>query len=75
MPPSTITVRSHAVNGLHTAVMPAENPKDRCLGFRPGTGYCSAMIRSNSTIGLIGTSSLRVTVTVWMVAVQGNGAR
>ena len=36
--------------------------------------YCSAMIRSNSTIGLTGTCSLRVTVAEWMVAVQVNGA-
>jgi len=36
--------------------------------------YCSDMIRSNSTIGLTGTSSLRVTVAARMAAVQGNGA-
>ncbi len=36
--------------------------------------YCSDMIRSNSTNGLTGTSSLRVTVAAWMAAVQGNGA-
>ncbi len=36
--------------------------------------YCSDMIRSNSTMGLTGTSSLRVTVTVWMVAVHLKGA-
>ena len=36
--------------------------------------YCSAMILSNSTIGLTGTCSPRVTVTSWMVAVHVNGA-
>jgi hypothetical protein len=44
----------------------ALSPVDRC--------YCSDMIRSNSTKGLTGTSSLRVTVAAWMMAVQGNGA-
>ena len=57
--------------------MEATDRRDGRLGPKGPRGgrYCSAMIRSNSTMGLTGTCSLRVTVTEWMVAVHVNGAR
>ena len=65
LPPSTTTVRSPSVSPLGPTVVSAGT-----WSTWSGNDYCSAMIRSNSTIGLTGTCSSRVTV----AAVDGGRA-